>query len=456
MLYLTYYTRMKRQIITLLAKWKTSQQRKPLILKGTRQVGKTYLLKAFGAQQFPRCHYFDFEKQRDLNKIFQIDLNPQRIINELSFYVHESINTKNDLVVFDEIQACPNALTSLKYFCEDLPELALCAAGSLLGIHLNEGSYPVGKVDELTLSPLSFAEFLEAIDDNDSLKYLQNINLQSKMPEIVHTHLYQQLKTFFIIGGLPEVVYDYSNALKIVNSENNMLTILQNARVKQEVLIKAYLADMAKHAGKVNAMHLERIWHAVSMQLAAVHDATSARFRFRGVVPGINRYRHLANAIDWLEGAGLIIKSNVLTTADQPLAAYVKEGFFKLFMFDIGILGAMLGLTPETIMSYDYGTYKGYFAENFVAEEFMSSGVTQFYTWKSKTAEIEFVRELNGKLVPIEVKSGNITHAKSLKSFSDRYHPAYSIILSTKNFYIDSERNMHFYPLYLAAKIPFN
>lgn len=445
---------MKRQIITSLLKWKSSLQRKPLILKGTRQVGKTYLLKTFGAKQFPRCHYFDFEKQRDLDKIFQVNLNPQRIINELSFYAHEQINIKNDLVVFDEIQACPNALTSLKYFCEDMPELSLCAAGSLLGIHLNSGSYPVGKVDELTLCPLSFAEFLEAIGDDDSLQYLQNINLRSKIPEIVHTHLCQQLKTFFIIGGLPEIVVDYANALKTVNSESNLLAILQNARAKQQVLIKAYLADMAKHAGKVNAMHLDRIWHAVSTQLAEVHDASSARFRFKGVVSGIDRYSRLANAIDWLEGAGLIIKSNVITTADQPLAAYVKEGFFKLFMFDVGILGAMLNLTPETIMSYDYGTYKGYFAENFVAEELMSGGVTQFYTWQNKTAEIEFVRELNEKIVPIEVKSGNITRAKSLKSFIDRYHPAYSIILSTKNFYIDSERNTHFYPLYLAAKIP--
>ncbi|MCL5260777.1 MAG: AAA family ATPase, partial [Gammaproteobacteria bacterium] len=415
---------MKRKIVTFLSKWQQQTRRKPLILKGARQVGKTYLLKEFGQSQFSSYHYFDFEKQRDLAKVFQQDLNPQRIINELSFYARKAIDIKHDLVIFDEIQACPSALTSLKYFCEEMPELALCSAGSLLGIHLNSDSYPVGKVEELSLYPLSFSEFLQAVGDEKSLQYVDNLS-QSSMPEIVHDHLCQQLKNFFIVGGLPELVVNYRDAIAKENSPVNLLNIFDEIRTKQEVLIKAYFADMAKHAGKVNAMHLDRIWHAAATQLAEVQDATSSRFRFKGVIPGIDRYSRLASAIDWLEGAGIIIKSSVITDAYLPLAAYAKEGFFKLFIFDVGILGAMLNLAPASIIKYEYGTFKGYFAENFVAQELRSAGLAKLYAWQGRHAEVEFVCEVNGKLIPIEVKSGNITHAKSLKSFIDRYHPEF-------------------------------
>ncbi|MBN1684322.1 MAG: AAA family ATPase [Gammaproteobacteria bacterium] len=412
-------------------------------------MGKTYLLKKFGQEYFSHYHYIDFEKERDLTAIFKPNLNPKRILDELSFYLKQPIDVIHDLIIFDEIQACPDALTSLKYFCEEMPTLALCAAGSLLGVHLNSGSYPVGKVDQLTLHPLSFLEFLEALGDDRALEYIQPpIDIHSSIPEIVHTHLWEQLKKFFIVGGLPEIV-DYYRS----NENANPTETLQDVRRKQNTLITAYYADMAKHSGKANAMHLDRIWHAVSTQLAQVQDGTSARFRFKDVVPGINRYSRLATAIDWLEGAGLIIKTYIVEKPSLPLAAFTKENIFKLYVFDIGILGAMVGIEPITIRNYNYGTYKGFFAENFVATEFINAGIKQLYSWRGKEAEIEFLRELDGQVIPVEVKSGSITQAKSLQAFSNKYQPPYAVIMSAKNLYINKIANVHYYPLYLASQV---
>lgn len=443
---------MKRQIITSLVNWKSKPKRKPLILNGVRQVGKTYLLKNFGQEHFQAYHHIDFEKSRDVAKIFQQNLDPKRIIDELSFYLQRSIDKENDLVIFDEIQACPSALTSLKYFCEEMPELAICAAGSLLGIHLNEGSYPVGKLDMLTMHPMSFMEFLDALADERALHYLRNINLHATIPELVHQHLWKQLIYYFIVGGMPEVVDCYRNAISANNID--IFVTLQNVRAKQAEMIKAYFADMAKHSGKINAMHLDRVWHAVAGQLTQVQDNSSQKFRFKGIVPGIDRYSRLSGAIDWLENAGLIIKVNIVQQANFPLSAYAKEGVFKLLIFDVGILGAMSNLSPTTIMDYQYGTYKGYFAENFVAQEFLAAGVQQLFSWQGKLSEIEFLREVDNQLLPVEVKSGNVTQAKSLKAYAQKYHPAYTTILSAKNLYIDDVHNIHHYPIYLAAKFP--
>jgi uncharacterized protein len=443
---------MKREIMTSLLNWKSQTKRKPLILNGVRQVGKTFTLKQFGKEHFPKYHHVDFEKKRELAKIFQLNLDPERIIKELGFYLQERIDIRNDLVIFDEIQACPEALTSLKYFCEDMPELALCSAGSLLGVHLNSvSSYPVGKVDVLTMHPMSFMEFLTVLD-NHAFDYLQNLNLDSTIPEIVHQRLWEIMKYYFIVGGLPEVVDYYRKSA--VQKFVDLFTIMQNVRDKQKALINSYLADMAKHSGKTNAMHLERVWHMAAMQLAKVQDSSSPKFRFKGVVPGIDRYARLAGIIDWLKDAGLVIKVSIVQKADLPLAAYTDESMFKLLLFDVGILGTMIDLSPSTIMGYDYGTYKGFFAENFVAQEFIAAGTQQLFAWQGRNSEVEFLREIDSNLLPIEVKSGNITQAKSLRTYVQKYHPLYEVVMSAKNLYIDKIRKVHYYPLYLAGKFP--
>lgn len=439
---------MKRGLISALIEWKTKSGRKPLILEGTRQVGKTYLLKDFGQKHFPQFHYLNFEKDADLEKLFNPNLDPKRIITELSFHLKISIDIERDLIIFDEIQACPKALTSLKYFQEELPQLALCAAGSLLGIHLNAGSFPVGKVDLLNLYPLNFEEFLQGIGDERALAVLQNINVNTEFSDIVHDHLWQQLKLYFVIGGLPEVITTY------IQYQENLFQALEKVRLKQDILINNYYADIAKHSGKINAMHIDRLWRSIPQQLARTKDGSIEKFKFKDIIPGIERYNRLANVIDWLEGAGLIIKSHIAYSAQLPLTGYTKENSFKLMMFDVGILGAMSDLPPKTILDYDYGTYKGYFAENFVAEEFLANNVKNLYSWQEKNSELEFLRVIDGNILPIEIKSGNVTHAKSLKAFAEKYHPKYTTIMSANKLYIDKKLHNHCYPLYLAGRFP--
>ncbi len=428
-----------------LLEWQMEATRKPLLLKGVRQVGKTHLLKEFGRLHFPNVHYFNFEKQPDLAKIFAPNLDPQRILNELSFYLDRPIHIGTDLVIFDEIQELPKALTSLKYFQEECPKLHLCGAGSLLGLHLGSGSFPVGKVTFETLQPMSFEEFLMATDDK-SLPIIQNFTVKEKIPEIVHAHLWDQLKRYFVVGGLPEVVATYCA------HKGDLFEALSLVRKKQDDLLNSYYADIAKHSGKTNAMHIDRVFQSVPTQLQQVQDGSSARFKFRGVVPGVTHYDRLAGAIDWLETAGLVVKVPIVNTGHLPFKGYVRENFFKLLLFDIGMLGSMSGLSPKVILDYEYGSYKGCFAENFVAQELISAGIESLFSWQEHTAEVEFLIEDDGRAVPIEVKSGSITKAKSLKVFSGKYNPPYRIIVSGRPFVISMDR-VHYYPLYLAGRI---
>ncbi len=435
---------MKRKMMDRLIAWKQEKPRKPLLLKGVRQVGKTHLLKEFGRVYFPQCHYFNFEKQPDLAKIFEADLVPERILNELSFYLDRPIHIGEDLVIFDEIQELPKALTSLKYFQEDCPDLHLCAAGSLLGLHLSPASFPVGKVTFETLRPMSFEEFLMANQDK-ALPIIQKLTSKDQIPEIVHEHLWDQLKRYFVVGGLPEVVAAYCE------HKDHLFEACLIVRKKQEDLLNSYYADIAKHSGKVNAMHIDRIFRSVSAQLSQTHDSSIARFKFRGIIPGITHYDRMVGAIDWLEAAGLVIKVPVVNTGHLPFKGYTKENFFKLLLFDVGILGNMSDLPPKAILDADYGSYKGYFAENFVAQELLKAN-DRLFSWQEKKAEVEFLAEILGEVIPIEVKSGSVTKATSLKVFSEKYKPPYQVIFSGKAF--DIRTKMHYYPLYLAGLFP--
>jgi predicted AAA+ superfamily ATPase len=201
----------------------------------------------------------------------------------------------------------------------------------------------------------------------------------------------------------------------------------------------------------VNAMHIDRVWRAVPAQLAQSQDGSAHKFRFKGVIPGTSRFDRLSSALDWLEAAGLVIKIPITKSGKLPFSAYAKENVFKLLSFDVGILGALSGLSPKVILDYDYGSYKGYFAENYVAQEFLYSG-KKLFSWEEGNAEIEFLIEKDGAVIPIEVKSGGVTKAKSLHSFCKKYDPPYQVILSAKNLYLDQARRTHYYPLYLASK----
>ncbi len=438
---------MQRHLIKSLQAWRAKKNRKPLILMGVRQTGKTYLLKQFGAQHFVRCHYINFEEQPTACTLFTGDLDPRQILNQLAFYLHAPIDIHQDLVIFDEIQACPRALTSLKYFCEQLPELALCSAGSLLGLTLNEGSYPVGKVDMLHLYPLTFSEFLAGVGDQHAVDYLWRLDLGSSIPEAIHQQLWERLKQYFVTGGLPEVVALFAQ------DQTDLYAATSRVRQKQKELIYAYYADIAKHSGKVKAMHIDRTWRAVPLQLSSTQDGETSRFKFKGIIPGINRYQQLVNVIDWLESAELVIKLPLVDTIKQPLLAFTKANFFKLFMFDVGILGAMSELDPKIIYDYGYGSYQGYFAENFVAQQLLATYQQTLFTWQENRSEIEFLLQWEGQVIPVEVKSGSVTRAKSLEKYIELYQPNRSFILSARPLQSQTQQVKTYLPLYLSERL---
>jgi len=436
---------MKRNVWNKLIKWKNKKDRKPLILRGARQVGKTYILQAFGKECFSRTHYLNFEKHKQLAEIFAGDLIPQNILRDLSFYLNTPINEEKDLVIFDEIQNVPRALTSLKYFQEELPELAICAAGSLLGIQLSNESFPVGKIEFLQMFPMSFEEFLEGTGEVKSFGFLQDRKKTEAIPQIVHARLWEQLKMYFVTGGLPEIVNTFKEY------KDDVFVALQKTREKQDNLLLTYIADIAKHSGKQNAMHIERLWQNIPAQLAKEQDGSAGKFKFKGVIPGIRRYSKLAGSIDWLITAGLVIKVRVVNSGQLPFSAHTTENSFKLYISDVGLLGALSDLPPKSIMDYGYGTYKGYFAENFAAQEFLCSSGKELYCWKEGSAEVEFLREINGEVLPIEIKSGGVTQAKSIKVFARKYRSRYRTIFSANNLFIDPSNKVHRYPLYLVG-----
>ncbi|MBS0655006.1 MAG: ATP-binding protein [Verrucomicrobia bacterium] len=437
---------MDRTLLKKLVEWKNNPSRKPLILQGARQVGKTTLLKLFGNGYFPAVHTFNFEKDLGLATHFEKNIAPQVLLQELEYYLGRPIDRMRDLVIFDEIQACPRALTSLKYFQEEMPELALCAAGSLLGIYLGPVSFPVGKVDMMTLYPMTFQEFLNACGKRQLLELVEHLTLHDKIPEAAHHRLFEQLKMYFVTGGLPEVVKTYCE------EQESSFTAFIKVREKQNTLIETYLADIAKHSGKVNAMHIARVLQSIPSKLDRCEDGSASKYTFKDVIPGVDRYSRLASAIDWLEAAKLIIKTPIVNSGNIPFSSHAQENTFKLYLLDVGLLGAMSNLSPQVILKYDYGSYKGYFAENFVAQALLTTPLRRLYSWQENLAQVEFLYEEEGEAIPIEVKSGWVTHAKSTKIFAKKYNSPYRIIFSAKP--LAANHELHSYPLYLAEQFP--
>jgi len=438
---------MKRALYKNLLDWKSSPTRKPLLLRGARQVGKTYLLEDFGKKEFPKFHVFNFEQDKNLSHIFEADLNPTQILADLSIHTGDRINSRSDLVIFDEIQACPRALTSLKYFYESMPELAICCAGSLLGVALSSESFPVGKVEFQNLFPMTFSEFLESLNEDLLVEVLGSYREVNTISEAAHRKLWGCLKEYYVTGGMPQVISEY------IPMRDNRFEAMNNTRKIQKELIEGYYRDFAKHSGKTNSMHIVSVFEDVPMQLSKNVEGSVSRYRFKGVIPGKKGYADLNSPISWLEKAGLIFKVKICNKAELPLESFCKNNLFKLYFFDIGLLGCMLDLPVEAIIAQDYGITKGYFAENFAAQEFVSAGVSKLYAWKERNSEIEFLRVLDGEIVPVEVKSGNRTKAKSLQQYRKKYTPLSAIIISGKTLNRDDTKVVKNYPLYMAGSI---
>jgi uncharacterized protein len=429
-----------------LQRWKTATARKPLILRGARQVGKTWLLQEFGRSAFPAMHYVNFEEDERLGQLFEKELRPARILDELRFHFGRPLDAAADVLVLDEIQRCPRALTALKYFHEEIPELAICAAGSLLGVCLAPEAFPVGKVTFLDLFPLTFAEFLLGLDEKILAQALNAMLPSVPLPEMAHERLWEMWKQYLVVGGMPEAVKQFA-----VRRDGSLYDAFTAVRQTQRDLADAYLADLAKHSGKVNALHIERLWRNVPAQLARMQDVQSPRFRFKDAVAGVVGYERLSGPLDWLESAGLLIRTFIVEKPNIPLSSQVVENRFKLYFHDTGMLGSVAGLAPAAVNAYGFGSYQGYVAENVVAQELAAAGRRPLYSWQGRTSEIEFLLEQGAEIIPLEIKSGLSTKAKSLTVYQEKHAPTRALLLGGRNVWQSGARLG--LPLYAAGQL---
>ena len=410
---------MKRFILEQLIKWKESKYRKPLILKGARQIGKTYILKQFGEKNYEGVAYFNFDHDEDLYNLFSNTKDPSRILEQLSFIYGKAIIPGKTLIIFDEIQECPNALNSLKYFQEEASEYHIACAGSLLGIRLSHTSFPVGKVDFLNMYPMTFTEFLIADNCENLVEYMKSIEKVATIPDIFFNQLEEKLKAYFIIGGMPE-------AVKLWTEEKN-IELVNNI---QENILKAYESDFSKHTSNNEANKISLIWNNIPSQLAKENK----KFLYQTIKEGA-RAREYESALNWLNDANLIYKVYNLTKTDFPLKAYNDLSAFKIYINDIGLLRRMSNLDSRIVAEGDrlFEEFKGAFTENFVLNMlcYIFDMVPNYYTFDRH--EIDFIIQHKNKVIPIEVKSSKTTNNISLTRYNEKNNNELSIRFSMNN-----------------------
>lgn len=430
---------MKRLIINELIKWKSRKDRKPLILKGVRQCGKTYILNEFGKANYNEVAYFNFEGNPALAERFEQDLDPKRIIMELGVLSGKKIKPESTLIIFDEIQFCNKALTSLKYFHEQAPEYHIVCAGSLLGITLSKPlSFPVGKVDFLTLRPMSFYEFVFANDEPMLLEYIEKLNANTPVPQMFADKLITLLKTYYVTGGMPEAVAKWIESKDVAEVE----------RI-QDVILGSYELDFAKHAPATDFPKLSLIWKSIPDQLAK----ENGKFVYGHVKPGA-RAKDLEDAMQWLISSGMVYKVCKIEKPAIPLSAYSNQSYFKLYMSDIGLLRKMSRLPASSIFeeSILYSEFKGALTENYVLGELVNLHGDVPYYWKSgNTAEVDFVAQFDEKIVPIEVKASTNVKARSLGVYREKYKPEVSVRTSMLN--VKKDDGLLNLPLYMLWTI---
>ena len=410
---------MQRFIMDKLIKWKNSKTRKPLILKGARQVGKTYILRQFGNENYENIAYFNFDNDKDLYNLFENTKAPKRILEQLAFIYGKAILPEKTLIFFDEIQECPNALNSLKYFQEEANEYHIVCAGSLLGIRLSHTSFPVGKVDFLEMYPMTFSEFLIADGQENLVEYMKSITTIQNIPEIFFNALEEKLKAYFIIGGMPEVVFSWVN-------EKDM----EKVNYIQSNILKSYESDFAKHTSNSEANKISLIWNGVISQLSRENK----KFLYQTVKEGA-RAREYEGALNWLNDANLIYKVYNVTKPSLPLKAYIDLSAFKIYMNDVGLLRKMANLDSRIVVEGNrlLEEFKGAFTENYVLDMLNSvySENLNYFTFDRN--EIDFLLQTRNKIIPIEVKSNRSTNNTSLTKYNQKYDNDISIRFSMNN-----------------------
>lgn len=426
---------MKRLVEKKLLDWKNSRDRKPLIIYGARQIGKTYSMLDFGNNNYDNLVYCNFESSIELYKIFDIDFNVNRIIASLSALYGVRINKKTTLIIFDEIQACEKALTSLKYFCEDAPEYHIIAAGSLLGLAVNRGhfSFPVGKVDMITMYPLTFEEFLMATN-NEQLIHLIKDSYDSMIQFPLHEKAMELYRTYLVIGGYPAVVKEY---IELDNADYNRIRSIQSN------ISSAYIADIAKYSTTNNTIKTMEIYNTLHSQLAK----ENSKFQY-AVINSRARAKDYENSLFWLKTANVILDCKRITEGKCPISFYEDNNSFKIYYSDIGLLSLRMDMIPNSIIQNINISDKvrGILAESYVAQELVSMGFSLHYWTSNNTAEVDFVIQKNDSAIPVEVKSSDNVRARSLSMYIKNYNPNYAIRISSKNF--GFENNIKSIPLY--------
>ena len=401
-------------------------------------MGKTYLVtKLFGEKEFQQVHRLDFRLDSTLADLFADTLNPQTIIENIELRFNINININQDLIFFDEVGDCQRAVDSLKYFSEDFPYAFVCASGSNIGLL---ESYPVGSVHHLELFPLCFEEFLMA---KKNAKLLESFR-ERRDSKVVFDQLWLTLLDYYFVGGMPEAIMHW------FNDQDNLSERVSNVTRIHRELVMGYRQDFGKYAGKLHALHIDSVFTSVPRQLAVCQDNSVQRFKFKGVVEKKQRYLDLRGPIEWLEKAKLVRKCYPIEgNPTVPLQSQIRTNFFKLYLFDIGLLCHMLEIPYRAQTSQNY-QYKGYIAENFVQIELSMHSNYPTYSWQRARAEIEFIHQCrDGTIIPVEVKSGSRTRARSLRSYIERYDPSHAVILAGKQGKKGSQR-VQTWPLYDA------
>jgi hypothetical protein len=412
---------MYRIAIEKLYKWKNSKRRKPLIIEGARQVGKTWLMKEFGKQAYADTVYINFDSNSRMADLFSADLDTDRLIMGLELYAGRKINPENTLLIFDEVQEVPRALASLKYFYENAPQYHIVCAGSLLGIALHQGtSFPVGKVDFLKLYPLSFSEFLMATGNERFAELLKNQDYEM-ITSFKQTYI-DALKHYYFVGGLPEAVQSFAESKDF-----------NEVRAIQKRILAAYEQDFSKHAPNEIVPKIRMLWNSIPSQLARENK----KFIY-GLVREGGRAREYETAIMWLSDCGLVHKVSRVNAAGIPLKAYEDLKAFKLFIVDVGLLGCMTGLRQRTLLDGDdlFVEFKGALTEQYVCQQLKTIedlGI-YYYTNDRGSCEIDFVVDTGEQIVPIEVKAETNLRAKSLKTYRERFEPELSVRTSMADY----------------------
>ena len=425
---------MERKIVNKLIKWKNNPKRQPLLLQGARQVGKTYILLSFGKEYYKNIVYVNLEESKDIQTIFERDLNPERIVKELAARSGQSILPGDTLLILDEIQACEQALTCLKYFSEKSPQYHVVAAGSLLGVAVNRENYsfPVGKIDMLSLYPMDFEEFLLAIGQK-KLHDLIKESYESFTPLSLHETAMDLYKTYLVVGGMPRPVSEY-----IEKRDFDYVAAVQHT------LNDSYIADMAKYATPVETTRNLAVWDSIPAQLAKENH----KFQYKVIKSGA-RSKDYETALNWLMTAGMINKCVNITEGKLPIKAYEQSDVFKVYMVDTGLLCSKLDITANMVIHtpHSFEGFKGALAENYVMQALVANGIKPFYWSSQGKAEVDFVfQDRQGNIIPLEVKSADNVRSKSLRSYSDVYKPAFSIRVSAKNY--GFENGIKSVPLY--------